>query len=294
MLKFLKKWAREPLLHFLIIGVGAYALVGWLAEGESQDAERAVIVTASDLNALADQWKKSWMRLPTEEEFTRLVNAHVREKVLYQEAMAMGLDTGDVAIERRLAQKVELLARSLNTPAEPSDEVLREWYARNSARFGQPDLYSVVQVFFDPEEREDAVLDDARAALVRLNDLAEIPDNFADFGDHAVQQSYLSQYSEVELRRMFGAQLVDEIVKLEPGAWHGPLVSGYGAHVVRVVDVMRTPIPPFEAIRGQVAEQWMAEQIETKSDRYVDELVSRYDVVIEDMQSPLPGNGATP
>ena len=38
----------------------------------------------------------------------------------------------------------------------------------------------------------------------------------------------------------------------------------------------------------------MAEQIETKSDRYVDELVSRYDVVIEDMQSPLPGNGATP
>ena len=294
MLKFLKKWAREPLLHFLIIGVGAYALVGWLAEGESQDAERAVIVTASDLNALADQWKKAWMRLPTEEEFTRLVNAHVREKVLYQEAMAMGLDTGDVAIERRLAQKVELLARSLNTPAEPSDEVLREWYARNSARFGQPDLYSVVQVFFDPEERDDAVLDDARAALVRLNDLAEIPENFADFGDRAVQQNYLSQYSEVELRRMFGAQLVDEIVKLEPGAWHGPLVSGYGAHVVRVVDVMRTPIPPFEAIRGQVAEQWMAEQIETKSDRYVDELVSRYDVVIEDMQSPLPGNGATP
>ena len=294
MLKFLKKWAREPLLHFLIIGVGAYALVGWLAEGESQDAERAVIVTASDLSALADQWKKAWMRLPTEEEFTRLVNAHVREKVLYQEAMAMGLDTGDVAIERRLAQKVELLARSLNTPAEPSDEVLREWYARNSARFGQPDLYSVVQVFFDPEERDDAVLDDARAALVRLNDLAEIPENFADFGDRAVQQSYLSQYSEVELRRMFGAQLVDEIVKLEPGAWHGPLVSGYGAHVVRVVDVMRTPIPPFEAIRGQVAEQWMAEQIETKSDRYVDELVSRYDVVIEDMQSPLPGYGATP
>ena len=140
MLRLLKKWAREPLLHFLFIGVGAYALLGWLAGGESQDDERVVLVTANDLNALVGQWKKTWMRPPTEEEFAFLINAHVREKVLFKEAMAMGLDADDAAIEQRLAQKLELLARSLSTPAEPSGAVLREWYGQKTALFGQPDL----------------------------------------------------------------------------------------------------------------------------------------------------------
>jgi hypothetical protein len=290
----LKAWAREPLVHFLVIGAGVYALMGWLTEGESQDHERAVVVSAADVNALVDQWKKAWMRPPTEEEFTRMINAYVREKVLYNEAVAMGLDAGDIAIEQRLAQKVELLARGLNTPSEPGDEELREWFAENTARFGQPDLYSVEQVFFDPEKREDVVLDDARTALGRLNDLDEVPEDFATYGDRAMQQSYLPQYSELELRRLFGAQLVDEIVKLEPGAWHGPLMSGYGAHIVRVVDILRTPTPAFEEVRGQVAEQWMAERINVMSERYIDELISRYDVVIEDAQSRVPGSGATP
>lgn len=296
MLKFLKKWAREPLLHFLLIGVGAYALLGWLAGGESQDDERVVLVTANDLNALVDQWKKTWMRPPTEEEFTFLINAHVREKVLFKEAAVMGLDTGDAAIERRLAQKLELLARSLSTPAEPSDAVLREWYGQNAALFGQPDLYSLVHVFFDPEKRGTTVLDDAGAALERLNDQEEIPRDFASYGDRAMQQSYLDGYSDLEMRRLFGAQLVDEIVRLQPGMWHGPLVSGYGAHLVRVIEILRSPPRPFEAVRGEVAERWMAEQIDVMSERFIDDLMSRYDIVVESAETPSSSNGkgATP
>ena len=296
MLKLLKKWSREPLLHFLVIGVGAYALIGWLDGGESRDDERVVLVTASDLNALVDQWKKIWMRPPTEEEFTGLVNAHVREQVLFKEAMAMGLDADDAAIEQRLAQKLELLARSLNTPAEPSDAVLREWYGQNTALFGQPDLYSVVHVFFDPEKRETTVLDDARAALERLNELREIPRDFASYGDRAMQPSFLDGYSDLEMRRLLGSQLVDEIIRLQPGIWHGPLVSGYGAHLVRVIEVLRTPSPPFEDVRGEVAEQWMAEQIDVMSERFIDDLMSRYDIVVESAATPSAssGKGATP
>ena len=296
MLRLLKKWAREPLLHFLFIGVGAYALLGWLAGGESQDDERVVLVTANDLNALVGQWKKTWMRPPTEEEFAFLINAHVREKVLFKEAMAMGLDADDAAIEQRLAQKLELLARSLSTPAEPSDAVLREWYGQKTALFGQPDLYSVVHVFFDLEKRETTVLDDARAALKRLNELKEIPRDFASYGDRAVQQSFLDGYSDLEMRRLFGSQLVDEIVRLQPGIWHGPLVSEYGAHLVRVIEVLRSPPLPFEAVREEVAERWMAEQIDVMSERFIDDLMSRYDVVVESTETPSAssGTGATP
>jgi len=290
----LKSWAREPLVHFLVIGAGLFALSEILADGSSPDEERAVFVSASDVNAMVDQWRKAWMRPPTEEEFARLVRAHVRVKVLYQEAVAMGLDAGDVTIERRLAQKVELLARSLNTPTEPSDEVLEAWFAVNSERFKQPDLYSIAQVFFDPERRGEAAEGDAREVLEKLNALDKVPADFASFGDRAAQQNYLDQYSELELRRLFGSRLVDEIVELAPGQWHGPLMSGYGAHLVWVNDIVRFPTPGLGRVREEAKQQWMAEQIATKSEQYVDELVSRYDVVIEDAQPAIAGKGATP
>jgi hypothetical protein len=281
-------------VHFLVIGASTFVLSEMLADGGSQDKERAVFVSASDVNAIVDQWQKAWMRPPTEEEFDRLIRAHVRVKVLYKEAVAMGLDAGDVAIERRLAQKVELLAQSLNTPAEPSDEVLEAWFAENSERFKQPDLYSIAQVFFDPDVRGEDAEGDARAALAQLNVLDEVPSDFASFGDRAAQQNYLDQYSEIELRRLFGSQLVDEIIELEPGQWHGPLISGYGAHLVWVNDIVRLPTPGLDRVREDAKQQWMAEQIETKSEQYVDELVSRYDVVIEAAQPSMAGKGATP
>jgi len=292
----IKKWAKEPLLHFLIIGAGAYALSGLLAGGGSQDNERAIVVSASDMNALVDQWQRAWMRPPTEDELAHLVRSHVRVKVLYKEALAMGLDAGDKAIEQRLAQKVEMLARNLSTPAEPTEEVLRTWYSENSNAFKQPDLYSIAHVFFDPERRKDATQNDARAALEQLNALSEVPSDFADYGDSSTQQNYLAQYGELELRRVFGSQLVDEIVKLQPGRWHGPFPSGYGTHLLWVNEVVRFPAPGFEEVRGQAAEQWMAEQIDEMSERYVDELASRYEVVVETRQLPAAtaGEGATP
>ena len=116
MIEKLIAWAREPLVHFLVIGAGIYALFGFVAGGESQDDERTVFVSASDIDSLTDQWTRTRNRPPTEEELAGIVRAHVRVKVLYREGLAMGLDVGDMAIERRLAQKVEMLARSLITP----------------------------------------------------------------------------------------------------------------------------------------------------------------------------------
>jgi hypothetical protein len=289
-----KAWAREPLVHFLLIGTVAFLLLEQLAESEGRDDERAVFVSASDVNAMIDQWQRAWMRPPTDEEFAHIIRAHVRTKVLYKEALAMGLDAGDTAIEQRLAQKVELLARSLNTPSKPTDDVLRAWYAENAGLFKQPDLYSVAQVFFDPGVRAASVQDDARVAMAQLEGAGEVPPDFASYGDRSTQPNRLDQYTELELRRLFGSQLADEVVALEPGRWHGPLMSAYGMHLVWVNEVRRFPPPSFEAVKVQAQEQWMAEQIEAMSERYVDELVSRYQVIVEPAQATTASSGATP
>jgi len=292
----LKAWAREPLVHFLIIGAGIYALYGLLAGGESPDNERTVTVSAGDIRTLADQWARLWNRPPTEEELAGAIRDQVRVRILYREAVAMGLDEGDLAIERRLAQKVELLARSLITPGEPTQDELRAWYAENPEAFKEPDLFTVTQVFFDPDKREATTLDDARAALQQLRNLDEIPADLVNYGDRLMLQHYYPQRTELELRRVFGAGFVDQIVTLEPGIWHGPILSGYGTHLVMINEVILSPPPVFENVKLQIREQWTAEQVEELSERFINELVSRYEVDVEETQVPLtvPNRGATP
>ncbi|MEP5763556.1 MAG: peptidylprolyl isomerase [Halieaceae bacterium] len=74
---------------------------------------------------------------------------------------------------------------------------------------------------------------------------------------------------------------------LEPGGWQGPILSGFGTHLVYVHGVTRVEQPPLEAIREKLQEAWMLEQVESLSTEFIDELVSRYEIVVEETRVPL-------
>lgn len=295
MVEKLKQLAREPLIHFLLIGAAIYALYGFYSGGGDDVDERMVTVTSGEIQSLADQFTRLWNRPPTEEELSGALRAHVRTQILYREAVAMGLDDGDMVIERRLAQKVEMLAQGLSTPSEPSDEVLAEWYAANPDPFRQPDRYSLRQIFFDPDKREASTLDDARAVLEELNGMEELPGNYNSYGDRFMLQSYYPNRSVLQLRKLFGGGFVDDVIQLEPGRWHGPVLSGYGAHLVFISAVFIAPQPDLDEVRDLVQEAWTAEQISEISERFIDGLVSRYEVIVEETEVPItvPGGNAS-
>jgi peptidyl-prolyl cis-trans isomerase C len=292
----LKRLTRAPLVHFLLIGAGIYGFYGLLASDDDADNERTVTVSAGEIQTLADQWTRLWNRPPTEEELAGAIRDQVRVEILYREATAMELDAGDTVIKRRLAQKVELLARSLSTPSEPTEEDLRAWYADNLKAFKQADLYSVAHVFFDPDKRDVTALDDARVARDRLNELDEVPPDFANYGDRFMLEYYYPARTELELRKLFGSGFVAQIIDLQPGTWHGPILSGFGPHLVMITEVLRSPLPPYDEVKLQIKEQWINEQIEELSERFIDELVSRYEIDIEETFVPLsvPGSGTRP
>jgi len=290
----LKNLAGEPLVHFLLIGAGIYGLYGMFAAGEADNDERTVTVTSGEIQALTGQWRRTWNRPPTEDELAGIIGNHVRVQILHREALAMGLDKGDTVIERRLAQKVEFLAQGLITPEEPSDEELIDWYAANSDRFKQPDLYTIAQVFFDPGKREASISDDAKATLERLNALDRLPPDLGDYGDRLMLDNFYPNISQQELGRLFGTAFAEQVIKLEPGAWHGPILSGYGTHLVLVNDIVLVPLPEFEDIRELIKEEWVAEQVAELSERFIDNLISRYEIVVEETEVPItiPGSAA--
>lgn len=287
----LKRLVREPLFHFLLIGAAVYALYGVYADSEDTQSELSITVTVREIQSLADQWQRLWNRPPTKNELDGVIRSHVRTKILYREAIAMGLDQGDTVMERRLAQKVEFMAQSLIVPEEPVDEELQAWYAANLSQFKAPDLYSITHIFFNPDTREQSTQEDARAALVALKALDEMPADYDDYGDQFMLQSYYQARSELQLRKIFGSVFVDQVVGLEPGVWQGPVLSGYGSHLVMINDVVISPVPPFKTVRKRIRDQWMQEEVKNLSERFVNNLISRYEVVIEE-SAASPANPA--
>ncbi len=72
-------------------------------------------------------------------------------------------------------------------------------------------------------------------------------------------------------------------MQLEPGKWHGPVLSGYGVHLVYVYSLQEAPPPVFESVRTDVLANWKVEQQEKFNADYLKNLKSRYEIVIADV-----------
>jgi hypothetical protein len=282
----LKRLARDSLVHFLLIGILIYGVFGLFEDEFTEERGRTITVTQGEIKALTDQSRRVWNRPPSESEIAAMLRSYVRTRILYREAIAMGLDRNDQVIARRLAQKVEFLSRGLVAPKPPADEVLGRWYADNGERFREPDRYTISQLFFDPDRRDD-VVGNAQSALAQLQVFENIPEDLTRYGDNSILGRYYSSRDEIELRKLFGSDFVDQVIRLKTGVWHGPVLSGYGVHLVYVHDVVKSQALALGDIREEVQQAWMLEQVDELSALFIDELIARYEVVIEETPVPM-------
>lgn len=287
MIERLKKLLREPLVHFLLASAGIYALYVGVAGSADGEDEQTIIVSAAEIDALTERWTRIWQRPPTNEELASIIQRSVRTQVLYREALAMGLEQGDIVVERRLAQRLEALAKSLLAAEDPSEDELRAWFDANIEQFKQPDRYSIVQVYFDPDRRGQSTLADAREALEELRSLDKFPADIDNYGDRLLLQNRFVNQTELDLSKSFGSRFVEEVVELEPRLWHGPVLSGYGTHLVYVTEITRAPQPDYQSFAQQVRDGWTADKIDELGEQFVENLVAKYEVTIEEAEAPL-------
>jgi len=276
----LPQLVKEPLVQFLLIGTciyGLYALVGTPAEDA---AERSIIVDAARVESFARQWQQRWNRPPTRQELDGLIDTFVREEILYRQAVAMGLDEDDPVTRRRMAQKLEFLTNDLALLKEPSEAELEQFFDANQARYRDANLISFNQVFLDPDQRGEATLGDAARILAELRASSDPEAAALDAGDRLMTQSTFHEASRIEVQRQLGSGFADAVMKLVPRKWHGPVLSGYGVHLVYVHEVQHAPPAVIEDVQQQVLEEWQQEQQEKFNAEFYASLKSRYDIVI--------------
>jgi hypothetical protein len=279
----LTRWLREPLVHFMAIGVALFALNLLLTRGDSAtEADRRVAVTDVEIRWLRDTWQSRWQRPPTEMELRGLVNDYVRQEVLYREALAMGLDRDDDVIRRRMVQKIEFLTSDLASQVQPTEPQLQAYFRENLDRYRIPERRSFAHVYFNLDQRGEAAIADAERLLARVRGAPPSEVQPHELGDRFMLQHEYTLQREQDVSRTFGQRFAAALFELEPGEWHGPIPSGYGLHLAYVAGVEEPRVPGLDLVRPEVLRDYGTALREQANEALLASVRSRYTVEIDD------------
>ncbi len=274
----LNQLLREPLVHFFVMGAGIFLLSALV--GESDDPLDEIVVSAGQIERLMETWQRTWQRPPTQTELEGLVEDHIREEILYREAIAMGLDRDDTIIRRRLRQKMEFLPQDLIEQVEPTEEDLRAYLRENADAYQVEARVSFQHIYLNLERRGAAAEGDARRLLADFKANGG-PVEPAVLSDPILLPYDLELQSESEVAGMFGQEFASHLTEIEPGGWTGPVISGFGLHLVRVRERLPARMPELSEVRKAVERDWQFMRRQELDDQFFRSLKERYAIEVQ-------------
>ncbi len=270
-MRLARRVAREPLVHFLLIGAVLFAGLSGV-----QALRRPVVsIDAQDLNQLAAYWEIQMQRPPNKAELRKIIADRIDEELLAREALRLGLDKGDMIIRRRLAQKMAFATED-TAVAEPSEAQLRAYYAKTADRYAAPARVAFQQVFFSGDRPKGGAEKAAAQALER----AEEGGREDPTGDPFLFPLAYDDVSVQDLLRDYGPAFVKTLETAPVGAWTGPVLSPYGWHIVKVTARRQAVQTSFDSVRDQVREAYLADRRGDANAAFQRSLRKRYRVVV--------------
>lgn len=271
-----KRILREPLLHFLLIGLMLFLLYGQASPGGSES--RRIVVSQAQVDAMVRDFRGSRNRLPTAAELSALIDSEVRDEIIYREGRSLGLDQDDAVIKRRVRQKYDLIAEEQDR-AEPTDEQLLEYLNAHPESFRTPAVVDFEQIYFDPTSSNPQKLFAAKAALANGRRPAE-------FGDPSMLPARVANSSIDLIANDFGDKFADQLAAIPVGQWLGPFGSSLGVHLVRVNSRSAATLPPLDDVKAEVLREWENDRRTRSREDDYRKLRDGYDVVVEANLTP--------
>ena len=278
----MKRLLKEPLLHFLLAGAALFGLYALVNQGdpEGSDGAEAIVVSAARIKTLSENFAKVWQRPPNAAELDGLIQEFIREEIMYREAKAMGLDRDDTIVRRRMRQKMEFIFEDLASAPPPTDDQLHAFLRKHPDRFRKPPRVTFIQVFLNPQKRGGTLQGDAEQLLVDLKEQGGNAD-ITKLGDGFLLGQRFGDYSERDLQNQFGKDFAAAIIEAPVKAWHGPVQSGYGLHLVYVSDRSEGTMPDLADVRDAVEREWSVANQQKANEAFYDRLKERYSIRVD-------------
>ncbi len=169
----------------------------------------------------------------------------------------------------------------LVTMAPPSDDELKAYFDSHQERYQETPRFTFTQVYFDPDKRGNATLDDAEAVRARLTEDGSQIQDPGSLGDALMLGNEFINKDQADIQKLFGSMFAQSLASLSPGQWHGPVSSGYGVHLVYVSSIDEPPAPDFNAVRERLVQDWTADKGDELKKKFYAGLRDQYTIVIE-------------
>ncbi len=271
---YLRAALKEPLVHFLLAGLALFLFFAW--RGDAVDPEsRTITITEAQVERLAASWAQTWQRPPTQAEIDGLIRDHVKEEVYYREGMRLGLDQDDTIIRRRIRSKMEFLASSELENEEPGDATLQAMLDKNPQVYAADARTSFDQIYLAAQ--------DEAAARTRATQMLAALGTGADWqklGDAISLPRSPENVDRARIAADFGDDFAAALAGLKPGAWTGPVSSGFGLHLIRIRSEQASTKPKLADVRQRLENDWRAQTVKAREAKAYQALLDGYTIKI--------------
>jgi hypothetical protein len=283
-------WYREPLFHFLLIGLALFGVFALMKNGTDGDPRRQVShrirVSEDKLRELYKLFLQNEGHAPSSNELNKKAEEWVKEELLYREGMANGLDRNDPVIRQRLVKLMQWYMIGASGGGEPTEKEMRDHFEANQERYrvGAGNL-AFEQIFFSTIRRGATAESDARLVWQSFQagtqTAQEVALGHGDSMGSPDRTTEVTQRGEpAALATTFGKPFVDSLLKMPFDKWAMPVQSPMGWHVVRR---LKPSNPTFEELKHQIRSELIAARGNSSPDQAYAELLKRYDVEIGDL-----------
>jgi len=272
---------KKTAVHVILLGLIVAAAI-LIAKGPpSADASRRVVVTGADLMQQRAAFMRTWQREPTADELRGALEQHIRQEVLYREALARDYDRDDLVVRRAMQQKMEFLAASQAMQEPPTEEEIEAFFALRQERYRLPAVLTFAQIYVSPDQRGVEAEQHAIDLLARLRSEDPEPATLTSWGDPIMLETSYADQTEREVSAAFGEVFAEAVVRLPIGEWQGPVSSGYGLHLVKVLRREESRVPEWREVAGRVISDMEFEAKAASRDQLYQEIAQNYEVVLD-------------
>jgi hypothetical protein len=259
----LPAWAREPLLHFVLLGAVIFA-VDHVVSARADDPR--VITVGPEVDSEARQiFRASRGREPNAEELKALRQAWLDNEVLYREGLALQVDRGDSAIRERVIFKALSVVDANVKPPELNDDILRKWFESRHDKYDEPARFDFQEAVPAGEASEAQV----RSLVEQLNKGTP--------GELNAGLRVFKGRPHANLVQGYGEEFAKALEASPPGEWRA-LKTRDGWRAMKLEATSPARPANFEVLRGVVLQDWTDARMSEQRTAAVRALAGKYKV----------------
>lgn len=277
------RWYQEPFFHFIILGAILFFIIDRDSSKNNEEESRVIVAKQEDISKVLNYWNRDHNSTPTDKELDKLLKEYMQDEILYREALRKNLDKDDVGIKKILVDKLKYtLSDSLNI-SEVSTDVLEEYFKNNLNKFNNDSQVNITfgQIYINPQEHDN--IDVFSKQLLNEVNSSAYSKNISKKGDKFYAGNYFNGLTKRELSKSFSRAFVNHLVKLPSKKW-SILKSGYGVHLIYIVDITRNKIK-FEDIKERVKDKYIIESNRNAYKKFYEEIKDTYTIIIDNNKS---------